>query len=104
MFKSSELGDELLALKSEMSRLLKTPADVMFDAARSKSEAFAEQIKKYPDSIRSPDSMLKLGQALIAQGQTSGGCTTLGALKTKYPKAAPATLAAAAGARKAACR
>lgn len=68
------------------------------------TRAFAEQIKKYPDSIRSPDSMLKLGQALIAQGQTSSGCTTLGALKTKYPKAAPATLAAAAGARKAACR
>jgi ElaB/YqjD/DUF883 family membrane-anchored ribosome-binding protein len=45
MFKSGELGDELLALKSELSRLLKTPADDMFDAARSKSEAFAEQIK-----------------------------------------------------------
>jgi tol-pal system protein YbgF len=70
----------------------------------SATRAFAEQIKKYPDSIRSPDSMLKLGQALIAQGQTSPGCTTLAALKTKYPKAAPATLAAAAGARKAACR
>lgn len=68
------------------------------------TRAFAEQIKKYPDSIRSPDSMLKLGQALIAQGQTSSGCTTLAALKTKYPKAAPATLAAAASARKAACR
>jgi tol-pal system protein YbgF len=67
------------------------------------TRAFAEQIKKYPDSIRSPDSMLKLGQALIAQGQTPGGCTTLAALKTKYPKAAPATLAAAAGARKAVC-
>ena len=70
----------------------------------SATRAFAEQIKKYPDSNRSPDSMLKLGQALIAQGQTSGGCTTLGALKTKYPKAPAATLAAAAGARKAACR
>ena len=68
------------------------------------TRAFAEQLKKYPDSIRSPDSMLKLGQALIAQGQTSSGCTTLAALKTKYPKAAPATLSAAAGARKAACR
>lgn len=68
------------------------------------TSAFAEQLKKYPDSIRSPDSMLKLGQALIAQGQTSSGCTTLAALKTRYPKAAPATLAAAAGARKAACR
>jgi tol-pal system protein YbgF len=70
----------------------------------SATRAFAEQIKKYPDSNRSPDSMLKLGQALIAQGQTSGGCTTLAALKTKYPKAPAATLAAAAGAHKAACR
>jgi tol-pal system protein YbgF len=66
------------------------------------TRAFAEQIKKYPTSNRSPDSMLKLGQALIAQGQTSGGCTTLAALKTKYPNAPAATLAAAAGAHKAA--
>ena len=68
----------------------------------SATRAFAEQIKKYPNSGRSPDSMLKLGQALIAQGQTSGGCTTLAALKTKYSNAPAATLAAAAGARKAA--
>jgi len=68
------------------------------------ARAFAEQIKKYPTSGRSPDSMLKLGQSLIAEGQTSGGCTTLAALKSRYPKAPPATLAAAAGARKAACR
>lgn len=68
------------------------------------ARAFAEQIKKYPDSTRSPDSMLKLGQSLLAEGQTSGGCTTLAALKTRYPKAPPATLAAAAGAHKAACR
>ena len=67
------------------------------------TRAFAEQIKKYPDSPRSPDSMLKLGQSLLAEGQTSTGCLTLAALKTKYPKAPPATLAAAAGARKAAC-
>ncbi len=68
------------------------------------TRAFAEQIKKFPDSSRSPDSMLKLGQSLLAEGQTSGGCTTLAMLKTKYPKAPPATLAAAAGAHKAACR
>jgi tol-pal system protein YbgF len=68
------------------------------------ARAFAEQIKKYPDSSRSPDSMLKLGQSLLAEGQTSTGCLTLAALKTKYPKAPPATLAAAAGAHKAACR
>jgi ElaB/YqjD/DUF883 family membrane-anchored ribosome-binding protein len=45
MFKSSELGEELMALKSEMSRLLGMPADDMLGAARQKSEAFAEQVK-----------------------------------------------------------
>jgi ElaB/YqjD/DUF883 family membrane-anchored ribosome-binding protein len=45
MFKSGELGDELLALKSEMSRLLSMPADDMLEAARNRSEALAEQIK-----------------------------------------------------------
>jgi tol-pal system protein YbgF len=68
------------------------------------ARAFAEQIKKYPDSSRTPDSMLKMGQSLLATGQTSGGCTTLGLLtKTKYPQASAGTLAAAAGARKASC-
>ena len=45
MFKSGELSDELLALKSEMARLLKTPADDMFENAKNKIEALAEQIK-----------------------------------------------------------
>jgi ElaB/YqjD/DUF883 family membrane-anchored ribosome-binding protein len=45
MFKSGELGDELLALKSEMARLLKSPADDMFENAKNKTEALAEQIK-----------------------------------------------------------
>ena len=31
--------------------------------------AFAEEIKRYPESTRAPDSMLKLGQSLIAMGQ-----------------------------------
>jgi len=45
MFKSGELGDELLVLKSEMSRLLNMPADDILDAARNRSEALADQIK-----------------------------------------------------------
>jgi ElaB/YqjD/DUF883 family membrane-anchored ribosome-binding protein len=45
MFKAGELGDELLALKSEISRLLNTPADDMLETAKKQSEAFAEQIK-----------------------------------------------------------
>ena len=51
MSKSSEMADELLALKSEMSRLLKTPADDMFDAARDKSEALVERIKAALDEF-----------------------------------------------------
>ena len=45
MFKSGGLGDELQALKSEMSRLLNMPADDMLEAAKSRSEALAEPIK-----------------------------------------------------------
>lgn len=68
------------------------------------ARAFAEELKKYPDAGRSPDAMLKLGQALVAEGQTSGGCTTFTLLKKKYPNASQSTLAAAEGARKSACK
>jgi tol-pal system protein YbgF len=69
------------------------------NAARS----FAEELKKYPTSSRGPDSMLKLGQSLIAMGQTKEGCMTLGALNGKYPNASKAVAAQAAGERKASC-
>ena len=39
MFKSSELGDELQALRSEMSRLLDKPANDMLDSAKNRTEA-----------------------------------------------------------------
>jgi ElaB/YqjD/DUF883 family membrane-anchored ribosome-binding protein len=45
MFKSSELSDELQALKNEMSRVLNTSADDMFDAAKTRTEALADQVK-----------------------------------------------------------
>ena len=66
-------------------------------------QAFAEQIKKYPKSARGPDSLLKLGQSLLAMGRTQEGCTTLGAIKSKFPQAPDATLTLAAGTRKASC-
>jgi len=66
--------------------------------------AFAEVIKKYPNSSRAPDSMLKLGQALIASGQKKEGCTALAALKEKYPHASAAVLGQGSDARKAVCR
>jgi tol-pal system protein YbgF len=67
------------------------------------AHAFAEQIKKYPASTRGPDSMLKLGQSLIAMGQTKEGCMTLGALTSRYPNASKAVASQAAGERKASC-
>ncbi len=45
MFKSSELGDELHALKSELSSLMKAYADDTFHAAKSRTETIADQIK-----------------------------------------------------------
>lgn len=66
--------------------------------------AFAEEISKYPHAPRSPDSMLELGQTLLAMGKTRDGCTTLTALKSKFPKASASTVQAAAAARRSACR
>lgn len=68
------------------------------------AQAFAGVIKKYPTSARAADSMFKLGQSLLAMGQKKEGCLTLGALKSKYPKAPPALLSQAASTRASACR
>lgn len=67
------------------------------------AHAFAEEIKKYPTSSRAPDSMLKLGQSLIALGQTKEGCMTLGALSAKYPNASKQVAGQAANERKTSC-
>jgi ElaB/YqjD/DUF883 family membrane-anchored ribosome-binding protein len=45
MFQPSELGDELEALKRDVSRLLNTTSDGIFDASKSRAEALADQIK-----------------------------------------------------------
>jgi tol-pal system protein YbgF len=66
------------------------------------SRSFAEELKKYPTSPRAPESMLKLGQSLIAMNQKKEGCTFLGALPAKYPHAAKPVAAQALAARKAA--
>ena len=58
MFKSSELGNELHALKSELSHLMSASADDMLDAAKSRSEAFVEQIK---------NTLNELGDTLSAE-------------------------------------
>jgi tol-pal system protein YbgF len=69
------------------------------------ARAFAEEIKEYPHSPRSPESMLKLGRSLIAMKQKQEGCTTLGAISSKYPRASRTILREASKARhEARCR
>lgn len=50
MFRSSELG-ELHALKAEVSRLFKTNGDGVFDAAKNRADALADQIKAAVDEL-----------------------------------------------------
>jgi ElaB/YqjD/DUF883 family membrane-anchored ribosome-binding protein len=45
MFDSNELGDELQALKGDVSRLLNTTSDGIFDASKNRAETLADQIK-----------------------------------------------------------
>lgn len=69
------------------------------------AHAFAEGLKKYPSSPRAPESMLKLGQSLIALNQKKEGCIALGAISSKYPSATKTvTERALAARREASCR
>jgi ElaB/YqjD/DUF883 family membrane-anchored ribosome-binding protein len=45
MFNSSELSNELQALKDEASRLLHASGDGIFDTAKNHADALADQIK-----------------------------------------------------------
>jgi ElaB/YqjD/DUF883 family membrane-anchored ribosome-binding protein len=45
MFDSSELRDELQALKGDVARLLNTTSEGIFDTTKSRAEALADQIK-----------------------------------------------------------
>jgi tol-pal system protein YbgF len=60
------------------------------------AKAFADVLKSYAKTARAPDAMLKLGLSLLELGQQKQGCTTLGALKSKYPNANKAILTRAA--------
>ena len=66
--------------------------------------AFAEVLKKYPKTGRGPEAMLKLGISLVNVGKKKEGCTTLGAIKSKYPQASDSILSRAdREAKKAGC-
>ena len=45
MFDSSELRDELEALKGDVSRLLNTTSEGIFDTTKNRADALADQIK-----------------------------------------------------------
>ena len=45
MLDSSELRDELQALKSDVTRLLNTTGEAVFDTSKSHAEALADQIR-----------------------------------------------------------
>ena len=45
MFDQGQLKDELQALKSEVSRLLDSTGEGIFDASKTRAEALADQIK-----------------------------------------------------------
>jgi ElaB/YqjD/DUF883 family membrane-anchored ribosome-binding protein len=45
MFDRSELRDELQALKGDVSHLLNTTSDGIFDTSKNRAEALADQIK-----------------------------------------------------------
>lgn len=60
------------------------------------AKAFADVLKRFGKMAKAPDAMLKLGLSLMELNQKKDGCTTLGALKAKYPNANPAILDRAA--------
>ena len=45
MFDSSDLRDELEALKGDVSRLLNTTSEGIFDTTKNRADALADQIK-----------------------------------------------------------
>ena len=52
---------------------------------------FAETFKRYPQSGKAPDSLLKLGMSLAALGETADACKALHELSARYPRAPDAT-------------
>jgi ElaB/YqjD/DUF883 family membrane-anchored ribosome-binding protein len=58
MFDSSELRDELESLKGDVSRLLNTAGEEIFDTGKNRAEALADQIKA---------ALNELGETLSAQ-------------------------------------
>ena len=63
---------------------------------QSAAKSFADVLKRYSKTGKAPDAMLKLGLSLMELGQKKESCTTLGAIKAKYPNASKTVLDRAA--------
>ena len=71
MFDSHELGDELEALKGDVSRLLNTTSEGIFDTTRNRAEALTDQIRRRSTSSAKPwASRKKISKALCPSGRS----------------------------------
>jgi len=51
------------------------------------AETFLKISTDYPNAVRAPEALLRLGQSLAALGERETACASLGHVLTKYPKA-----------------
>jgi tol-pal system protein YbgF len=51
------------------------------------AETFLKISTDYPNAVKAPDALLRLGQSLIELGERETACASLGHVLTKYPKA-----------------
>jgi len=53
------------------------------------AETFLKISTEYPNAVKAPDALLRLGQSLVELGERDTACASLGHVLTKYPKASP---------------
>lgn len=51
------------------------------------AEIFLKISTDYPNAVKAPDALLRLGQSLVQLGERETACASLGHVLTKYPKA-----------------
>jgi len=51
------------------------------------AETFLKISTDFPNAVKAPDALLRLGQSLAALGERETACASLGHVLTKYPKA-----------------
>jgi len=64
------------------------------------AETFLDVYNKYPNSLKAPEALLRLGQSLAAIGKQDAACASFGAVLTKYPKASAQVKATVAAEQK----